>query len=85
MDLSGSQSLDDYHRGTTVRAEPEIARGRIRGYFEMDWWRYGVECCEAKGQQSGAPPVGEEAEVADTNEALGEQMQEEAAQELVPR
>jgi len=53
-----------------VRAEPEIARGRIRGYFEMDWWRYGVECCEAKGQQS---------------EALGEQMQEEAAQELVPR
>jgi hypothetical protein len=29
--------------------------------------------------------VGKEAEVTDTNEALGEQMQEEAAQELIER
>ncbi len=39
LDLSGSQSLDDYHRGTTVGAEPEMASGGIRGYFEMGEWR----------------------------------------------
>ena len=44
-----------------------------------------AECCEAKWQESGAPPVGEEAEVADADEALGEQMQQEAAQELIQR
>jgi hypothetical protein len=33
-----------------------------------------VEACEAEGQQGGAAPVGKEAEVADADEALGEQM-----------
>ncbi len=31
------------------------------------------------------PPIGEEAEVADANEALGEQMKQEATQKLIQR
>jgi hypothetical protein len=34
-------------------------------------------------QESGAPPVGEEAKVANADEAFGKQMQEESAQELI--
>ena len=37
----------------------------------------------AEGQQSGAAAIGEEAEVADADEAAGEQMQQEAAHELL--
>ncbi len=36
-----------------------------------------------EGQQAGAASVGEEAEVADADGASGEQVQQEAAQELV--
>ena len=71
LDLGGSQSLDDHHRGSTVRAEPEIARGMIRGWFGLGWRGYGAECWGAKRQERGAPPVGEEAEVANAAEALG--------------
>jgi hypothetical protein len=39
----------------------------------------------AKRQQSGAPLVGQETEVADANEAFGEQVQQETAQELIER
>ena len=38
---------------------------------------------EADGQQAGAAPVGEEAEVADAYEATREQMQQKAPQELI--
>jgi len=37
------------------------------------------------GQQPGSLPIGEEAEVADADEASWEQMQEEAAEELIDR
>ena len=40
---------------------------------------------EAVWQQSGAPSVGEEAEMADANEALGEQVKQETPQELIAR
>jgi hypothetical protein len=39
----------------------------------------------AKWQESGAAPVGEEAEVTDADEALGQCVQQEAAQELIDR
>jgi hypothetical protein len=38
---------------------------------------------KAKWPEHGASPVGEEAEVANAHEPLGEQVQEEAAQELI--
>jgi hypothetical protein len=44
-----------------------------------------VESGETSWQQSGTPSVGEEAEVADADEALGEQVEEEAAQKLIAR
>ena len=40
---------------------------------------------EAQRQESSASPVGEEPEVADADEAFGEQMQQEATQELIQR
>ena len=40
---------------------------------------------KAKRQERGASPIGKEAEVADADEAFGEQIQEEAAQELIQR
>ena len=65
-------------------AEPQIARWIIQGCF---WWglRWGqqAEHFKAKRQERGASPVGEEAEVPDADEASGEQVQQEAAQELI--
>jgi hypothetical protein len=40
---------------------------------------------EAKWQESGAPSVGQKAEVADANEAGGKHVEQEAAQELLDR
>jgi hypothetical protein len=39
----------------------------------------------AKRQESGPPAVGEEAEVADADEAFGQQVQQKATQELIER
>jgi len=44
-----------------------------------------VESREAPWQQSGAPSVGEEAEVADADEALGKQVKKEATEKLIAR
>lgn len=44
-----------------------------------------MESGEAPWQQGGAASVGEEAEVADADESLGEQMKQEATQKLFPR
>ena len=40
---------------------------------------------KAKWQERGAPAIGEESEVPDAHETFGEQMQQEAAQELIER
>jgi hypothetical protein len=45
----------------------------------------GIECGEAQGQKLSSLATGEETEVTDADEALGEQMQEEAAQKLIER
>ena len=44
-----------------------------------------MESSEAQRQESSAPSIGEEAEVTDADEALGEQMKQEAAQKLIAR
>jgi hypothetical protein len=38
---------------------------------------------KAEREESGTPPVGEEAKVANADEAFGKQMQQETAQELI--
>jgi len=40
---------------------------------------------KAKRQESGAAAIGEEAEMANADEAFGEQVQQEAAQKLIER
>jgi len=54
------------------------------GWFDL-WLRERAEYLPAKRQQSGAPPVGKEAEVADANETFGEQVPQETAQKLIER
>ena len=44
-----------------------------------------MESGETPWQQSGAHSIGEEAEVADADEALGEQVKQETLQELIAR
>jgi hypothetical protein len=44
-----------------------------------------LESSETPWQESGTPSIGEEAEVADADEALGEQVKQEATQKLIAR
>jgi hypothetical protein len=44
-----------------------------------------VESSEAQRQESSAPSIGEEAEVADADETLGEQVKQEATEKLIAR
>jgi hypothetical protein len=85
LDLSCGKSFDHGHRSATLGATPKRVRFLGGGWFWFDGGRNGAQCWEAKRQEGGASAVGQEAEVTDTNEALGEQMQEEAAQELIQR
>src|ERR1039458_3366732 len=70
---------------TTMRP-PHLGHSQsVPGFWFGRRWRYCAEELQAKRQESGAPPVGEEAKVADADEAFGQQVQEEAAQELIER
>ena len=42
-----------------------------------------MESSEAQRQESSAPSIGEEAEVANADEAFGEQVKQEATQKLI--
>ena len=84
MDLGSRKSLDDDHAAATFGTEPKWARLLSGGGFWFRLrWRCCVECLKAERQESSASPVGEEAEVANADEALGKQVQQEAAQELI--
>jgi len=56
-----------------------------RGYCRLGLHCCGVEGCKAQRQKLSSAATGEETEVADADKALGEQMQQEAAQELIER
>ena len=75
LELCGGESFDDGHRSAALRTAPQRVRGRSgRSFRFLFRWR-GVESGEAPWQEGGAPSVGEEAEVADADKALGEQVQ----------
>ena len=83
MELRCGESLDDGH-GTTAlgAAPPGLSVWCGRGFrFGLRW--NGVESSEAQRQESSAPSVGEEAEVADADEALREQVKQEATEKLI--
>ena len=74
LELCGCESFDDGHRCAALGTAPQ--RGRCRSgrrfRFVVRW--SDMESGEAPWQQGGASSVGEEAEVADADEALGEQV-----------
>ena len=86
LDLGSSKSLEDDHRPTTLGTEPKRARfvGRECFLFCVRWL-YRAEQLKAKRQESGTSPIGQEAEVANADEAFGKHMQQEATQELIER
>jgi len=75
LELCRCESFDDGHRSAALRTAPQRVRGRSGRSFRFLFRWSGVESGEAPWQQGGAPAVGEEAEVADADEALGEQVQ----------
>src|ERR1700731_2444331 len=83
LDFSSGESFDDHHPPATLGARPEIA-----GTSGGDLWlglRRRAEQLETKWQGGGTSAIGQEAEVPDAHETFREQMQQEAAQELIER
>ena len=75
LELGSGKSLDDYHRAPTFGTAPKRAGWLDLGDFCVGLqWRH-AECCEAQGQKHSTPSVGEETEVANANESLGEQVE----------
>ena|SRR5713226_2482071 len=81
LEFRSCKSFDDQHRPTTFGAKPSIARTG-GGYLCLSLCSR-AEQLKAKWQSCGTSAVGQEAEVTDAHETLGEQMQQEAAQELI--
>jgi hypothetical protein len=83
QDLRSGEGLDDDHRSATLGTVPKRAGLLGSGcfLFDLGLW-YGAEP-KTEWQESGRPPVGEEAEVANADEAFGKQVQQETAQELI--
>ena len=79
------QLLEHRHLAAAARAFPgERGRGTI-GSCDRHERRGSRQQLKTKGQKGPAPPAGEKTIVANTHEAVGEDMQEEAAQELRDR
>ena len=74
LELCRCESFDDGHRSAALGTAPQRVRCRSGRSFRFVFRWSGVKSGEAPWQQGGAPSVGEEAEVADADEALGEQV-----------
>ena len=77
LNLGSREPLDDHHRGSALGAEPKIT-GVLGAWRVLLSVLCPVEQLEAKRQESGAPPVSQEAEVSDAYEAVRKQVQQEA-------
>ena len=76
LDLGGSEPFDDLHGAATLTTAIKI-RGIFGGggvMFRLWLWS-GAQRLKAKWQKSGAPTVGQEAEVADAHEAFRKDVQ----------
>ena len=74
LELCCCESFDDGHRSAALGTAPQRVRCRSGRRFRLVFRWSGVESGKARWQQGGASPVGEEAEVADADEAFGEQV-----------
>jgi len=86
QEFGWGEPFDEAHASSAERAVPErLGAGMFCG-LRWIWLREqpgGVQQAEAEWQEQSPSPVGEEAEVADAHEAAWEQVEEEAAQELI--
>jgi len=83
-----SKALDDAHDAPTIGTGRNLGpgmEGRIQGRRLGIVWRFPlmIEKGAAKGELGGAMAVGHEAKMADTMEAVGQRVKQEAADELV--
>ena len=78
LELRRGESFDDGHGSAALGTAPQRVRGRSGGRLRFVFLWSGMESGEALWQHGGTASVGEEAEVADADEALGEQMKQEA-------
>src|ERR1700716_4119517 len=83
LDLRSRKPFDDPHRATALGASPKIT-GTGGGYLGLALWCR-TEQLKAKWQSDGTFTIGQESEVSDAHETFGQQMQQEAAQELIER
>ena len=74
MELCRCESFDDGHGPAALGTAPQRVQGRSGGSFRFVFRWSGVESGETPWQQNGASSIGEEAEVADADETLGEQV-----------
>jgi hypothetical protein len=85
-ELRRGEPLDDMHDSAAEGTVPERARGEWGRRLGACWlWIGLLEQAETKWKKLGSPPVCEEAEVADADEAAGQQVKQETTQELVDR
>jgi len=74
LELCRGESFDHRHWPAALGTAPQRVRCRSGRSFRFVFRWSGLESGEALWQQGGAPSVGDETEVADANEALGEQV-----------
>jgi hypothetical protein len=75
LELCRRESFDDHHGPAAIGTAPQRVHCRSGCGFRFGLQWNCTEGGEAQRQERGAPSVGEEAEVADADEALGEQVQ----------
>jgi hypothetical protein len=84
--FGGSESFDDHHWATALRAAPKIVWTiGDRRVLLVVRPRSRRKQLKAARQRSSAAAIGQKAEVSDAHETLWEQMQQEAAQKLIDR
>jgi hypothetical protein len=82
-ELRGGEALDNMHGSAAKRTLPQRVNGQ-RGRGGACYWLTGcLEQPQTKRKEFCPPPVSEEAEVADAHEAAWQQVEQEAAQELI--
>ena len=81
-ELSRGQALDEAHGRPTARTRPRRTGRGGGGRFGGRWGCHG-ERLTTLGQLAGACARGEEAEIADADEALREDVHEEAAEKFI--
>src|SRR5580765_2045391 len=78
MDLSGSINPFDDEHGTGANRTAQLDSG-VRMSRAILYTKQSTAACE----HTATPAVGEKTEVADTDQALGQNMDQESAQELI--